>query len=152
METRLWRTCLAAALGAAACAPPPDYLYVDPHVAPVRVEVRRSFGVIQKHYEPVPITECGFYEATLPADAKASAYTEELWRVVSPTPDVATQVLRYGIVPRGFVQATPAAGPPPPLEPGKRYTVECSGDARGLGEFEMPARTTRRAPPLQKRD
>ena len=152
MRTSLSFGCIVAALAAAACAPKPDYLFVDPNVAPVRVELRRTFGVIEKHDEPVPITECGFYEASLPADAKRTAYTEELWRVVSTAPDVATLALLYGVVPRGFFQATPAAGPPPPLQPGGHYTVECSGDARGLGEFVVPERTTRRAPPLQKRD
>lgn len=152
MQTRLGWVGFTAVLGAVACAPPPDYLYVDPHVAPVRVELRRSFGIVHKHYEAVPITECGFYEATLPADAKGATYTEELWRVVSPMPDVATLVLRYGVVPPGFAQATPAAGPPAPLEPGRRYTVECTGDTRGLGEFAIPPSTTRGAPPRPKRD
>ncbi len=135
----------------AACTPPPDYLFVDPYVSPVRVELRRSFGVLHKHYEPIPLTECSFFEETLPADARKSAYSEELWRVVGMTPDVATLTVRYGVVPQGFVQATPAGGAAPGLEPGKRYTAECSGDGQGLKQFEIPKLETRAAPPLRKR-
>lgn len=151
MQTRAWLGGWIASLALAACTPAPDYLFVDPNVAPVRVELRRSFGVFHKHYEPVPLTECGFYESTLPADAARMAYTEELWRIVSTAPDVVALSLRYGVVPEGFFQATPPAGPPPPLEPGRRYTVECSGDGRGLQEFEMPELTSRPVPPLRSR-
>lgn len=141
-------TALCGALG---CARPPDVLFVDPRVSPVRVELRRSFGVFQKHYEAVPLAECGFYASAASAESRRQSYSEEIWRVVSTAPDAAVLSLRYGVVPPGFVQATPAGEVPPPLEPGHRYTVECSGDTVGSGEFEIPERVTRPAPPLRRR-
>ena len=138
-------------LAVCGCTPPPDYLFVDPRAQPVRVELRRSFGVIQKNYGPVPISECAFLTSADPSDP-ASAYPQEIWRVVNPNPDSGTLALFYGIVPQGFFQANPPGGRPPLLEAGRRYTVECTGDAIGMAEFEIPKKTTRRAPPLQKRE
>lgn len=138
-------------LSVVGCTPPPDYLFVDPHVQPVRVELRRSFGVFHKHYEPVALSECGFYQSASSAESQRPPYSEEIWRVVSSTPETAVLGLRYGVVPPGFVQATPVGESAPPLEPGHRYTAECSGDAIGAGEFEVPELVTRPAPPLQKR-
>ena len=140
---------LLTAVWTAACAPPPDYLFVDPHAQPVRVELRRSFGVIQKQYGPVPIAECGFFAKPDPGDP-TSAFPHEIWRVVNTAPNGVALVLWYGVVPAGFVQANPPAGRPPALEAGRRYTVECSGDAIGMAEFQMPSTVTRKAPPLRK--
>jgi hypothetical protein len=142
----------AASAALTACAPPPDYLYVDPHAQPVRVELRRSFGIMQKHYGPVPITDCGFYVKAETGDA-SSVYRQEIWRVMTTIPDEGSLALVYGVVPPGFVQATPPAGlTPPALEPEKTYTVECNGDAIGTAQFQLPSLTTRTEPPLRKRE
>ena len=141
---------VAAVAATAGCTPPPDYLFVDPKVSPVRVELRRSFGVVQKQYGPVPITDCGFFVQPESGEA-AGAYKQEIWRVLNTAPDGATLALGYGVVPPGFIQATPPAGAPPPLEPGRHYTVECSGDAIGTAQFEIPKKVTRPVPPLRKR-
>ena len=135
----------------AACAPPPDYLFVDRYAQPVRVELRRSYGMIQKQYGPVPIAECAFFAKPDPKDP-TSAYPHEIWRVVNTAPNGVTLVLWYGVLPPGFVQANPPAGRPPPLAAGERYSVECSGDAIGMAEFQMPATVTRKAPPLRKNE
>ncbi|MBI2963941.1 MAG: hypothetical protein HYY35_09325 [Deltaproteobacteria bacterium] len=137
-------------LGAAGCTPRPDALVVDPRVQPVRVELRRSFGVFRRHDEPVALSECGFYEWAASAEGPRRPYPEEIWRVVSSSSSAAVPALRYGVVPPGFVQATPAGAAAPPLQPGHRYIVECSGDAVGSAEFEIPERVTRPAPPLQR--
>ena len=141
----------AAAGVLTACAPPPDYLYVDPHAQPVRVELRRSYGILKKQYGPVPITDCGFYARPEAGDA-ASSYKQEIWRVMTTIPDEGTLVLVYGVVPPGFMQATPPGQPPPSLEPGRVYTVECNGDAIGTAQFQLPEVTTRKEPPLRKRE
>ena len=120
-------TLVCATLAAAGCAPPPDYLFVDPHVPPVRVELRRSFGIIHKQYGPVPIAECGFFRKP-EAGEPTSAFEEEIWRIVT----------------------TPAGGPAPRLQPGGHYVVHCTGDAEGLANFEVPQTVTRTAPPLRK--
>ena len=141
---------LIGALGAAACTPPPDYLFVDPHAQPVRVELRRSFGAWGKHYEPVAIGDCRFYE---PAEAGTlSSYPLEVWHVLNLGGGPGVPQLRYGEVPPGFVQSTPEVGAPKPLEPGRRYTVECTGEAVGAGDFVVPRLLTRPAPPLYKRE
>src|SRR5258705_6945303 len=102
---------LMTAAATSACTPPPDYLFVDPHVQPVRVELRRSFGVVHKHYGPVPITECGFFRNPEAGETTA-AYQQELWRIVNMAPNGATLAVLYGVVPRGFFQANPPSGPP----------------------------------------
>ena len=141
----------AAAFGVGACTTPtPDYLFVDPRAQPVRVELRKSFGTWSKHYAPVPITECVFYE-TPKGGRDAAAYPDELWRVLSVAPDRPVLDLRYGTLPPGFVQSTPASSPAPPLLPGHRYSAECSGDTSGTTEFEIPEVVTRPAPPLHGR-
>jgi hypothetical protein len=128
----------AGLFGVAACTPPPDYLFVDPRVGPVRVELRKSFGVFEKHYERVPIADCSFFEESQPQGSVVGSYNEEIWRVVTAASEGGVLELRYGEVPRGFVQSTPAAGSAPPLEPGHRYKVQCSGDTIGMGEFVVP--------------
>src|SRR5712671_2269420 len=138
---------VAAAAATAACSTPPDYLFVDPHVQPVRVELRKSFGVVHKHYGAVPITECGFFLKP-DAGAPTTAYDQEIWRIVNTAPNGAALAVFYGVVPQGFFQSTPPAGAPPHLESGHRYQVECSGDAIGLAPFEVPEKVTRPAPPL----
>jgi hypothetical protein len=140
----------AAAFGVAACTPAPDYLFVDPRAQPVRVELRKSFGSLNKHYAPVPITECVFYE-TPKTGAGEAPYPEEIWRVLSVAPDRPVLDLRYGSLPPGFVQSTPASSPARPLLPGHRYSAECSGDTSGTTEFEIPEVATRSAPPLGRR-
>ena len=150
---RLWWI-LPAFVGSVAlcgCTPPPDYLFVDPHVQPVRVELRKSFGVIHQQYGPVPITDCAFF-AKPDKDDPTSAYEQEIWRIVNPASEAGTLAVLYGVVPPGFMQATPPGGRPPPLEPGRHYKVECTGDAVGMAQFDIPATTTRKAPPLQKRE
>src|ERR1051325_2963125 len=94
-----------AAAATSACAPPPDYLYVDPNVQPVRVELRRSFGVIEKHYGAVPITECGFFQKP-ETDDPVKAYEQEIWRIVNTDPSGATLVVLNGVLPPGFFQST----------------------------------------------
>ncbi|HSD09428.1 MAG TPA: hypothetical protein VLF14_00460 [Candidatus Binatia bacterium] len=141
----------AAALAAAACTPPPpDYLFVDPRAQPVRVELRKAFGTWSKQYAAVPITECVFYE-TPKARAAEPEYPNEIWRVLSLAPDRPVLDLRYGTLPPGFVQATPVSLPAPPLEPGHRYSVECSGDTTGTTEFEIPEVVPQATPSLRPR-
>ena len=132
----------AAVFSVAACTPAPDYLFVDPRAQPVRVELRKSFGTWNKRYAPVPITECVFHET--PKSGTDAPPDDELWRVLSIAPDRPVLDLRYGSLPPGFVQSTPA----PPLEPGHRYSVECSGDTSGTTEFEIPEVAPRPAPAL----
>jgi hypothetical protein len=133
------------------CSRPPDYLYVDPRAQPVRVELRKSFGTINPHYAPVPISECVFYEVGMPADGDVPSYPQEMWRVLSVAPDRPVLDLRYGVLPPGFLQATPSREAAPPLEPGHHYTVECNGDTIATSEFILPEVVTRPAPPLRKR-
>jgi hypothetical protein len=144
MRLRLLRLALVATgcCEVAACTPPPDYLFVDPQVRPVRVELRKSFGLLEKHYAPVAITECDFAEESPPQEGGVRWYNDEVWRVVATAPGTGVLQLRYGEVPPGFVQSTPAVGPPPPLKPGRRYKVECSGDTIGMGEFVAPGAVT----------
>jgi len=130
--------CAIAVLSAVACTPPPDYLFVDPRAQPVRVELRKSFGRFSYHYAPVAISECVFYENAKAGGAEEHPYPEELWRVLSVAPDRPVIDLRYGSLPPGFLQSTPASTPPAPLQPGHRYSVECSGDTAGMAEFEIP--------------
>lgn len=140
----------AAALELAACTPLPDYLLVDPRAQPVRLELRKNFGRLGPRYAPVAISECAFYEIPKTASGDESASTQELWRVISLAPDRPVFELRYGSLPPGFVQWTPAGSPPPPLEPGHRYSAECTGDTRGVAAFEIPETATRSEPPLKK--
>lgn len=151
MDVRGWVLggAAAAVLSVPACTPAPDYLFVDPRAQPVRVELRKSLGTWNKRYAPVAITECVFYE-TPKTGADTAAYPDELWRVLSVAPDRQVLDLRYGSLPPGFVQATPAGSPAPSLEPGHRYSAECSGDTTGMTEFEIPEVVTRPAPPLHE--
>jgi hypothetical protein len=139
MGRKLFQLGLMAAglFGVAACTPPPDYLFVDPHVRPVRVALLKSFGVFEKHYERVPIADCSFFEESQQQGSVAGSYNEEIWRVTAASEGGVFE-LRYGQVPLGFVQSTPAAGSAPPLEPGHRYKVHCSGDTIGMAEFVVP--------------
>ena len=148
MDVRSWVLggVAAAAFGVAACTTPPDYLFVDPRAQPVRVELRKSFGTWNKHYAPVPITECAFHET--PKSGTDAPPDDELWRVLSIAPDRPVLDLRYGSLPPGFVQSTPPSSPAPPLEPGHRYSVECSGDTSGTTEFAIPEVAPRPAPAL----
>jgi hypothetical protein len=145
--------CTAWLLGAAAgCSSrPPDYLYVDPRAQPVRVELRKTFGNLRTQYAPVPISECVFYEVGIPGEANAAPYPQEVWRVLSVAPDRPVLDVRYGVLPPGFLQATPSREAAPPLQPGHHYTVECSGDTIGSSEFVLPEVVTRPAPPLKQR-
>ena len=149
-----WSAVLLSAI--AGCSRPPDYLYVDPRAQPVRVELRKSFGNVTTRYAPVPITECVFYEVGSPGTPPPSApgeapYPQEVWRVLSVAPDRPVLDVRYGVLPPGFLQATPSREPAPPLQPGHHYTVECSGDTIGTSEFVLPEVVTRPSPPLQKK-
>jgi hypothetical protein len=130
-------TVLFAAL-AGCSAQKPDYLYVDMHSRPVRLQLLKSFGSFNQHYEPVPINECGVYEAPAPAESDRHPYPEEVWRVVSVAPNVPVLEVQYGVVPRGFLQSYPAGNPPVPLLPGRHYIAECTGDTQGSNEFAIP--------------
>jgi len=143
-----WSVLLLGAV-AGCSSRPPDYLYVDPRAQPVRVELRKSFGSLRTQYAPVPISECVFYEVGKPGDP-AAPYPQEVWRVLSVAPDRPVLDVRYGVLPPGFLQATPAREAAPPLEPGHHYTVECSGDTIGTSEFVLPEVVTRPAPPLSR--
>jgi hypothetical protein len=127
---------LAAVAGCS--AQKPDYLYVDVHARPVRLQLLKSFGSFEQHYEPVPINECAVYEAPAPAESDRRPYPEEVWRVVSVAPDVPIVEVRYGTVPRGFLQFYPAGNPPVPLLPGHHYIAECTGNTQGSNEFAIP--------------
>ncbi len=50
MDVRGWVLggAAAAVFSGAACTPAPDYLFVDPRVQPVRVELRKSFGTLEQ--------------------------------------------------------------------------------------------------------
>jgi hypothetical protein len=115
----------------------PDYLYVDMQARPVRLQLLKSFGSFEQHYEPVPINECAVYEAPAPAESGRRSFPEEVWRVVSVAPDVPVLEVRYGMVPRGFLQSYPAGNPPVPLLPGHHYIAECTGDTQGSNEFAI---------------
>jgi hypothetical protein len=132
---------LAALAGCS--APKPDYLYVDLQARPVRLQLLKSFGRFEQRYAPVPINECAVYQAPAPGDADRP-YPEEIWRVVGVAPDFPVAEVRYGIVPRGFLQSYPAGKPPVPLLPGRHYIAECNGDTQGSSEFAIPEAT---APP-----
>jgi hypothetical protein len=116
----------------------PDYLYVDMQARPVRLQLLKSFGRFQQHYEPVLINECAVYDATAPGDVDQRPYPEEIWRVVNVAPDFAVVEVRYGVVPRGFLQSYPAGRPPAPLLPGRQYIAECTGDTQGSNQFAIP--------------
>jgi hypothetical protein len=119
----------------------PDYLYVDMHARPVRLQLLKSFGRFDQNYEPVPINECAVYEAAAPAESDRRPFPEEVWRVVNVAPDVPVVEVRYGMVPRGFLQSYPAGNPPAPLLPGHHYLAECTGDTQGSNEFAIPEET-----------
>jgi hypothetical protein len=143
------RTVSVAGVGAAilaalagCSAQKPDYLYVDMQARPVRLLLLKSFGRFEQHYEPVPINECAVYETTAPSDANRQPYPEEIWRVVSVVPDSPVAEVRYGLVPRGFLQSHPAGRPPAPLLPGHQYIAECTGNTQGSNEFTMPEAAT----------
>jgi hypothetical protein len=127
---------LAALAGCS--APKPDYLYVDLQARPVRLQLLKNFGRFEQRYEPVPINECAVYEAPTQGEADRRPYPEEIWRVVGVAPDFPVAEVRYGVVPRGFLQSYPAGKPPVPLLPGRHYIAECSGDSQGSNEFAIP--------------
>ncbi len=127
---------LAAFVGCS--AQKPDYLYVDMQAQPVRLQLLKSFGRYDQRYAPVAISECAVYEASTPGDSDHQPYPEEIWRVVNVAPDFAVVELRYGVVPRGFLQSYPSGKPPPPLLPGHQYVAECSGDIEGSNQFAIP--------------
>ena len=133
-------TLLVATL-AGCSAQKPDYLYVDMHARPVRLQLLKSFGSFDQHYEPVPINECAVYEAPTQSEGDRQPFPEEVWRVVSVAPDVPVLEVRYGAVPRGFLQSYPAGNPPAPLRPGHHYIAECTGDTQGSNEFAIPEET-----------
>lgn len=149
LGTLLLAVCCGAA---AACTAQPDYVSVDPSGRAVRVELRRTVGFFRQHVEPMLLSECGFYRGAQSAGTSESPFPQEIWRIVATSSDHGVRAIQYGVIPEGFAQATPAAEPPPPLEPGRRYTVECSGDGMGITEFTMPKLVTRPAPPLKKRE
>jgi hypothetical protein len=126
------------AAGAGCSAQKPDYLFVDVQAQPVRLQLLKSFGRFDQHYEPVPISECAVYEAGKLGETAQQRYPEEIWRVVSVAPDVLVAELRYGIVPQGFLQSYPAGKPPVPLRPGHHYVADCSGNTVGSSEFAIP--------------
>ena len=128
---------LVAAL-AGCSAQKPDYLYVDMHARPVRLQLLKSFGSFDQHYEPVPINECAVYEAPAQGESDRQPYPQEVWRVVSVAPDEPVVEVRYGAVPQGFLQFYPAGSPPAPLLPGHHYVAECTGDTQGSNEFAIP--------------
>jgi hypothetical protein len=128
---------LVAAL-AGCSAQKPDYLYVDMHSRPVRLQLLKSFGRFEQRYEPVSINECAVYEAPARSDGERQPFPAEVWRVVSIAPDVPVLEVRYGAVPRGFLQSYPAGNPPAPLLPGHHYVAECTGDTQGSNEFAIP--------------
>jgi len=130
-------TVVVAAI-AGCSAQKPDYLYVDMHARPVTLQLLKSFGSFAQHYEPVPINECAVYESPAPDESDRRPYPEEVWRVVSVAPDVPVVEVRYGMVPRGFLQSYPAGNPPVPLLPGHHYVAECTGDTQGSNEFSIP--------------
>src|SRR6185295_11999606 len=98
---------LLVATLAGCSAQKPDYLYVDMHARPVRLQLLKSFGSFDQHYEPVPINECAVYEAPTQSEGDRQPFPEEVWRVVSVAPDVPVLEVRYGAVPRGFLQSYP---------------------------------------------
>ena len=145
-DRRYLRPTVLIVIAAAACTLPPDYLYVDPRAQPVRIELRKAFGNLHPQYGPVPMTECVFVEAALPGAAEPDTRAQEIWRVISVAPDRPVIDIRYGVLPPGFLQASPQAGPPPPLLPGHHYRAECSGDTVGSSEFVIPEVAPRPAP------
>ncbi len=100
----------AALLGCS--AQKPDYLYVDMQARPVRLQLLKSFGRFEQHYKPVPINECAVYEAATASETDRRPYPEEIWRVVNVAPDFPVAEVRYGVVPRGFLQSYPAGKAP----------------------------------------
>jgi len=151
-DRRYRRRTLLIVLAAAACTRLPDYLYVDPRAQPVRIELRKSFGNLSPQYGPVPISECVFHEAALPGAPESDPHPQEIWRVISVAPDRPVIDLRYGVLPPGFLQAVPQAGPPPPLVPGHHYTAECSGDTVGSSDFVVPEVAPRPTPAPRAED
>jgi len=72
--------------------------------------------------------------------------SELIWKIVAnkDAGNALTDVA-YGVVPRGFVQANPAQGPPPPLMSGRTYAVTAIGAQQGWGTklFELGAADNR---------
>ena len=68
----------------------------------------------------------------------------EVWRV-DPDSNASAQYasdigkITYGVVPRGYHQAVPITGPPPPLVPGKHYFywIASENGMPARGDFEM---------------
>lgn len=129
--------CIVMALVLSACTPPPIYLFVEPSGPVPRVELRQPVGVVSRREVPLPIVDCGFFELKPTSRSEPLAFPVEIWRVMSLSPDGGVLELRYGVTPDGFTQVTPVEGRPPPLETGRRYSVECSGDGIGMAEFEI---------------
>ena len=116
--------------------PKPNYLFVEPRGGTVRVELRTTTGLFRREEYPLPLDDCGFFALADPDAPQAPP--QEIWRVLSLAPERMTLAVRYGQVPEGFTQVTPPRAPAPPLEPGRTYVVECTGDGIGVTEFRMP--------------
>jgi hypothetical protein len=144
-----WIT-VGCAFAVAACEPPSSQLLVHRSGGSVHVELRRTAGMIFRRQEPVPLSDCGFYAAGEPGESAASLFPREIWRVTTVAPDRVMLGVEYGVVPEGFYQAAPQGTTAPPLEPGVRYTVECSGDGVGVAQFEIPATAVRLSPQLRR--
>jgi hypothetical protein len=129
-----WALC-SSLLG---CSTPQSYLFVEPGTVGPRVELRQPVGLWRRTEVPLPLDDCAFFEVSQSPET-AAAFPVEVWRVLSLSPDRTTLEVRYGAVPEGFLQVTPAEGPAPALAPGHLYSVECSGEGIGLAEFVIPA-------------
>lgn len=55
-----------------------------------------------------------------------------LWHVRNPKHYPMSSVVTYGVIPAGFVQDVPSAGPAPPLVPNQGYQVGVNGEG-GMG-------------------
>lgn len=130
---------LAIATGAGCRSPKPSYLFVEPEAGSVSIELRREVGVFERREVPVPLSDCGFFAVIeQDRDRLARLPPQEIWRVSTLDPDAVALSIRYGVVPPGFVQVRPHGRPAPPLVPGDRYVVECTGYGIGVTEFVLP--------------
>ncbi len=84
---------------------------------------------------PVRVHDVMVYEVMSPTPPESLAKKRgeiEIWRVYLPKGYPVSSVVTYGVVPTGFVQDVPNAGPAPPLEPNRRYHVGVNGEG-GMG-------------------